>query len=293
MPELNITSLLLGSSFTKALVSAAKLWKTQADKQQADALEEVLRQHEAGKLLEQKVATTLASTLQTVPLRGAALETFRRLIGDELFARELAISLAAGHLAPAELADGLIRQDSGLAENREELLDLATIWCNAIYAAIGEIPALAHALQLQSQHRTEAAVSHAAAKLDVLTKSVVAASETQAAGLGDIKASVEGLVGQVARLPITLAEAASGNQPALRSRFQQRFDKLRDELIHGSIRTAQDGYSELIEDLKAASSIADRDLLFRGYLNYSSALMELGLSQESAEAIREAEDFTE
>src|SRR4051794_36888624 len=89
VPDLNITSLLLGVS-AKALVGAAKLWKTQADKQQAEALEAVLRQHEAGKLLEQKIAASLAISLQSVSLPGAALDVFRRLMADELFERELA-----------------------------------------------------------------------------------------------------------------------------------------------------------------------------------------------------------
>ena len=268
----------------KSLSGAFKLWKERAEKAEAAQFEALLQNNEASKALDAVIAQRLSVTLKTLSVSEEVLDALRRVDSDPVVQQEIASSIHSGQLHSARLAEILTSSADGFRADSVDVLLLCNIWCDAITFSIGQVPALAHALQLQSLQRTEAVLNRSELKLDSLTELVTAHAGQQTSELARLTAAVERLT----RLPIALAEPASEKQPSLRSRFQKRFDALRDELIRGSIRKAEEGYSELIADLEAAGELSDTDLLFRSYLNHSSALIEEDRFAEASAQIANA-----
>ncbi len=251
------------------------------------ALEELLRQHEAGKSLVGRLEQRLSVSLQTLRIPDPLLEALRELVHDELLREEVGSALVDGKLSGPRLAAMMVNRSEFFAAHLAEIEAVAATWLDAIYLAIGDIPALAHALQLQSQHRTEAQLDRSELKLDAVHS--IVAENTRQQELRDVQMRAmiqQTLQNEFSRFRTPDVEPV--DHSALQSRFKQRFEKCRERLLHGSIRQAEEEHAELIADLMAAGAVADRDLLFRSYLNFSSCLLEGHRFDDAAAALDRA-----
>src|SRR5260221_5955921 len=68
-----------------------------------------------------------------------------------------------------------------------------------------------------------------------------------------------------------MAESYQGAEH-LKSINQKRFDRARQELVKGSIVSAEKSYRELVTDLESQGPVADSVLIFRSYTNLGSSL---------------------
>lgn len=75
------------------------------------------------------------------------------------------------------------------------------------------------------------------------------------------------------------------------SLYQTRFEESRDQLKGGLVTKAIESHAKLIEDLDASGSSGVRELLFKCYLNYSSALLEADRTDEAQFALEKAQQI--
>jgi tetratricopeptide (TPR) repeat protein len=271
---------------TKMLVAAVKhLWE-QGKKDSATGLEKVLKDHDASRSMSTRIDQRLLVSLQSLRASTDLLDALRLWVADDLLCDAIAQLFAGGKLSSATLTGMLASRSESIHVNIAEISAVCALWVDAIYLSIGEVPELSHALQLQNERRIEGKID--AQRLEVQEVGAML-SEQMHPILISLTTDVQKIQSTLTQWPRPYVEPAIVTPQALQSRFQQRFTNHREKLIHGSVRDAQSSFAELIEDLKAAGSSAESDLLFKSLLNYSSALIELERYEEAKTALDEAQ----
>lgn len=281
--ELSIAKFLFGLG-QKALIAAVKICKQKSDNARAEALQQLLLQHEAGKPLYARIEQRLSVSLQSLQGSPELLQAARELDGDDVLRHELASAFAAGQLSVEMIREMMVKRSGTLAMHRAEVDSIATAWLEAIFVTVGDIPALGNALVLIGQQRIEARMTVGEGKLDA----VLEGQKQQELRDAELHAGIQMLRSEFARLRGPDSEPAAPTFDAIQARFEQRHQKSRDRLLHGSVRQAEEEYVELIADLVAAGTLANQDLLFRARLNHSSALVELRRFEDAEAELEQA-----
>ncbi len=278
--EVAITKYLIGLS-QKLITAAIKQWKQQSDATNAQELELALKALESSKSLQTKLEQRLLVSLQSLRASKKLLEGLRQLVSDEILCSEIGVALADGKLTPDSLAEKLSVR-GGLGDvDAAELKAMCIFWLEAIYLSIGEVSELSRALLLRGQHRIESKVDTVDLNIQNLTTEIVEP------GLARIENKLQKVDSKISLFALNV-EASGGTPQALQSRFEKRFISCRERLIRGSVRQAEEEFAELIADLQALGKGVDRDLLFRSFLNHSSAMSELNRFDDAEKALEEA-----
>jgi predicted Zn-dependent protease len=244
------------------IASAIVEWKKLRDDGRAQENAVWLENIEHSKTLQTRIAQNVSQALRHLNLSREHLNLLLPLATDTVLNAELAQQIASDKYSAHSVVKLVLEHQPLAAAGEFHVELLASRLIQAIQSSIAEDPHLCRVKELQFQTRTTEDISD-------LHKEVSAGFATTEDALNQLPTNLETVVKSAVKS--AMAES-SQDAEHLKSQNQKRFDRARQELIHGSVIVAEKEYRALVADLETLGALVDKKLLFRSYTNLGSSL---------------------
>ncbi len=253
------------------IASAIVEWKKLKDDSQAQENAAWLENVQHSKALNTSISEKINLAFRQLNPSREYLDFLLPLAADPLLNAELTKQIVSDAYSEQSIVKLVLEHQPLAPVGEAQVKLLSSLLVEAIRSAIAEDPQLCRVKQLQFQSKMTEDIS------DIHKEMSAGFTNTQAV-LNQLPVHFKTVIESAVK-----SAMADCSQEAehLKSQNQKRFDRAREELIHGSIVVAEKEYRALVADLENLGPLVDKNLLFRSYTNLGSSLWQQFLQNEA------------
>ena len=253
----------------KSIANVIKRCKEQRENAAKAEAASLIREVELAKSVQKTIEERVTSSFHYLRLQSEDMEHLLSLETDPFVKEELTELILTSRLSSANVVTIWLKQQPGLQTKAEQLSRLAQILVDSIDKAFAGSEEGFRLLSMLSNRATAAEFSKVGGQLEAL-----AASTEQNVGVLQETFKVVSEIRRNQFLSPSRTAVDDRAQNAITTQNDRRFERAKEQLLHGSVLLAESAFRELIQDLESEPETTNLMLLFRSCSNLASCLWE-------------------